>query len=264
MASEGSIKQGLAGTGVLDLQAARALLHAYRSQATLSSFDQPKLEQMLKNFRLRRRLGLLPGSCQSATSSADACVPRWLCQELRPYGLLTVSAASDEASGNSIPRKPQPTPGQSAAELQAEVSELQLCLDRGYSELNAERRSHGALAEGLRRQGSSVSAIVEESERLRAQLEDLKHEVQCRVDENGRLNLRLKQQRHNYVSALSQAALLSKAVGQTTIGSQQTLQSEGAIDCILADIATCRVQIASLIKENETFEHHGAAGGIPT
>lgn len=247
-----SVRQGHVA---LDLQAARALLHEHRSRGPTPSFDQPELEQMLRNFRLRRRLGLLPGSAEVAASSADSCAPRWLRHELRPHSLVAmVSAAPEEVNGNGGPRKSQLTPGECVAELQAEVSEIQLCLDRGYSELNAERRSHVALSEGLRRQGSSVAAIVEESARLRAQLEDVRHEVQRRVDENGQLNLQLKQKRHDYANSLSQAALLSKAVGQTIIGSEQTVPSEGATDRILADIATCRVQIASLIKENEALE----------
>jgi len=240
----------------LDAQAARGLLHEHRSRGSTPSFEQPKLEQMLRNFRLRRRLGLLPGIVQSTAESDSVSVPRWLRQELRPHSLIAaLSAASEEVNGNSGPRGSKLTPGQLASDLQAEVSELQLCLDRGYSELNAERRSHGALAEGLRRQGSSVAAIVEESARLRSQLEEVRNEVQRRVDENGQLNLRLKQQRHDYASALSQAALLSKAVGQTTTGSEQMAPSEGATDRVLADIATCQVQISSLIEENEALVH---------
>lgn len=253
MATSGcSVREGHAA---FDLQAARALLHECRSRASTSSFDQPKLEQMLRNFRLRRRLGLLPGSAQSAVSSADALVPRWLRQELRPHSLVAmVRTAPGEVNESGGPRKSQQSPAEFVAELQAEVSELQLCLDRSYSELNAERRSHGALAEGLRRQGSSVAAIVEESARLRAQLEELRHEVQRRVDENGQLNLRLKQKRQDYANSLSQAALLSTAVGGTFIENEKTVPNEGATDRILADIATCRVQIASLIEENEALE----------
>jgi len=229
------------------MEAARKLLRGARAEVQPQQM-QAELEQMLRNYRLRRRLELLPGS----QAPVDGLAPRWLRQQWRPRSLLPAAGAGDGPGGAEAEAA---AAAQRTSELLGEVSELQQRLDRGYSELNAERRAQGALAEGLRRQEGSVGAISAESARLRERLAEVRREVQERVTENGQLSLRLGQRRQTQASGFTQAAILANAVGQLA-GEDRggpASASAPASGRALAELAACRLQIAALAEQREAL-----------
>ena len=120
-----------------------------------------ELDLMLRNFRLRRRLELLPGS--SAPPEPEAL--RRLRQAWRPQRLPAEAGGTGGRKVGEAAHQP-PT----ANDLVASVADLQQQVEEGYSALNRERRAQGALEEGLRRQGESVAAITAECDRLREHL----------------------------------------------------------------------------------------------
>jgi len=119
-----------------------------------------ELELMLRNFRMRRRLELLPG----CGAPPEPGALRRLRQAWRPQRLPA------EAGAGGRKAEPAHQPSASANDLVASVADLQQQVEEGYSALNRERRAHGALEEGLRRQGESVAAITAECNRLREHL----------------------------------------------------------------------------------------------
>lgn len=215
-----------------------------------SPHASPELERMLRNFRLRRRLGLLPGS----QAPVDALALRWVRHSWRPQSLAPpadqagAGLCKDGAEAGGVPL----AAARRSSEMMNDVAEMQLRLESGYSELNAERRSQGALAEGLRRQGESVAAIAAESAQLRAQLERVRQEVQDRVADNGRLSVQLGLQRQSQASGLTQAALLASAVSRLD-APPAAPAGAGAAEA-LEELVLHRVQIAALVEENELLE----------
>lgn len=256
--------------GVLELEEAGCMEVVTEADADTSvgadeatSLHQPpddklsvaELEQMLRNFKSRRRLGLLPGIPNTRTApDADAMDLRWVRQAWRPLRLPTAVAGVGGISGETE----ADVRARRTAELATEVSELQQRLEKGYRDLNAERRAEGNLEEGLRRQGDSMAAIAAEGASLRAQLDEVRGEVQRRIVENGQLAKRLSLHRQSQASGLTQAAVLAGALNQLS-GSSASTNTDGSAqvgEAVQAanELATCRAQIKALIEENETLE----------
>jgi len=200
-----------------------------------------ELEQMLRNFKLRRNLGLLPGD----KAPAETSELRWIRKAWLPQKAL--SGANSTSAQKGIRRSPAETQ-QYQATLLSEISDMQQKMEQGYSELNAERRAQGALAEGLRRQGESLAAITDECSRLKQELSTVQKEVQDRIVENQRLSHDLGALRQSHASGLTQAALLESTIRQL----ENTEAKDGAK--ISQDLAMCRSLIASLVEENEFLE----------
>lgn len=226
---------------------------------------------MLRNFRLRRRLDLLP---DSGGNLPDPKALRWLRQAWRPQRLPALAgggeaaARSDDARASSeAAAKQEDRPSGEARPLTsvALVADLQQHVEEGYSALNQERRNQGALAEGLRRQGESVAAIAAESGRLKAQLEQVQRETQERTVENSRLSQQLGHERSTRANELTQAAVLANAVGK--LGGGGTAAEGGSSPtaaAALQELASCRAQIVALVQENEVLMHGPYnAGGMP-
>lgn len=221
-----------------------------------------ELGQLLKNYRLRRKLGLL----RESSAPVDAEDARWVRQAWRPRSLAAAAGGAapgtggDDGTGVAGHLAPAAAsaaaPAAQSAELLTQISGLQQRVEQGYRELNAERRAQGALEAGLRRQGESIAAIVAECESLRGQLERVQREVQERVAENGRLAAQLGSKRRSLASSLSQAAVLASAVskiGPTCLGGV----SDGALggpvvvgSSACDELVSCRMQIAALLEEN--------------
>merc|ERR1719161_2160711 len=107
---------------------------------------------------------------------------RWVHQAWRPRCLPLPEAI--EGSNPSDSLLDEGAVHSSQKDPTADIAELQRRVEQVYSELNAERRSKGALEDGLRRQSESVEAIVKESANLQAQLDAVQREVQEHVTEN--------------------------------------------------------------------------------
>lgn len=202
-----------------------------------------ELDLMLRNFRLRRRLELLPGC--GAPPEPEAL--RRLRQAWRPQRL---PAEAGGAGGGKVgePAHQPPT----ANDLVATVADLQQQVEEGYSALNRERRAQGALEEGLRRQGESVAAITAECDRLREHLRQVRDETQERTAENGRLGQQLGSARSSRASEQTQAAVLAKVIGKLV--GDQTRAGGSSASAALVELAACRVQITTLVQENEALE----------
>eukprot|EP00747_Dinoflagellata_sp_TGD_P179421 gnl/TRDRNA2_/TRDRNA2_30196_c0_seq2.p1 gnl/TRDRNA2_/TRDRNA2_30196_c0~~gnl/TRDRNA2_/TRDRNA2_30196_c0_seq2.p1 ORF type:complete len:392 (+),score=99.59 gnl/TRDRNA2_/TRDRNA2_30196_c0_seq2:71-1246(+) len=228
-------------------------IDASRANTSAHKHTVAELEQMLRNFRLRRRLGLLPGS-QSVANEAEL---RWVRSACRPWRLGEGLAAGE---GLLLPGTSDVDPATSrAAELADEASELLVRIERGFQELNAERRSQGGIAEALRRQGESVSTIRSENSSLTSQLEKLQRENQERAAENGKLAARLGLRREERAMAMTQEAVLASAVAR--LRGQQAATEQVAPAAAASDIAhlrealsDCRAQIRNLIEENAAYE----------
>merc|ERR1712032_17598 len=93
---------------------------------TPSPYSHAELEQMLRNYRVRRSLRLLPDS----VAKPDEQDLRWIRQTWRPPHLLEMSAV--ETSGETAAE----TSAREKAELAREVDRLQQLLDHGFSQLN--------------------------------------------------------------------------------------------------------------------------------
>lgn len=207
-----------------------------------------ELEQMLRNFRLRRRLALLPGTA----AEPDELELRWVRQAWRPPQLLepkVAEASAGVSASDALARRTQ--------EFAVEVAEMQHRLDRGFSELNALRRTEVALTEGLKKQGGSLVAITAEATKLRGQLAQVRSEVQKRTAANGELARQLGRQRQSQADALTQSAILANAIGQLPVTPQAGTRPGEAV---LIDLATCRAQIATLIEEKNLLEQRLRAG----
>lgn len=228
-------------------------------------YSQAELGQMLRNYRLRRRLGLLPKSGATEEADDEEGAARWLRQTWRPLRLAAPSrkggpsgATADcwaEGAGGDDEEDETNT---RVAELLNRIGELQLRVERGYSELNATRRAQHADSEGLRRQGDSCAAIAAECASLREQLVEAKKEVQDRSAENGGLSVQLGLRRASVASSLTQAALLASAVRK--IGSGGASAITAAVRAPLAvpqpspslqELEACRLHITALVEENE-------------
>jgi chromosome segregation ATPase len=198
-------------------------------------YSTADMEQMLRNFRLRKRLGLLP----QATRKVGHQELRWIRQSWRPPQLLEerlVDVQSEETPAESRSRQ--------IAELSRDVERLQQRLDHGFRELNAERRNEVSLSEALRRQGDSLNAISAEAAKVQEQLLEVRSDVRTRTAENGRLAVRLQLQRQSQAKANTQAAVLASAVEQLSVVPDDD-------EATLRDLATCRAQISALVEENE-------------
>ncbi|CAE8650370.1 unnamed protein product [Polarella glacialis] len=203
------------------------------------SFSQEQLESMLKNYRLRRKLGAL----DARPADEEAHALRWCRQAWRPHCILPVSEGTAAGGHSSAAEAVDAQRRAAAASAAALVAEMQRKAETGYRELNAERRSAGALEQGLQRQGDSLRAIQEESGRVKKDLEALKREAQERVAENGRLSAELARRRTDRAQGLTQAALLASAVGRLSEGNRPE-----------EELKAMRLQIAALVEENETLE----------
>merc|ERR1711933_394860 len=116
---------------------------------------------MLRNFRLRKRLGLLPRAV--VAEADDQQDLRWIRQAWRPPELVEARAARAQGELN-----PADIRSRQMAELSREVERLQQRLDHGFRELNAERRNEVSLTEALRKQGDSLNAISAEAAELQS------------------------------------------------------------------------------------------------
>lgn len=153
-------------------------------------YSAAELSGMLRNYRLRRRLGLLPRS-EAREDADEVPASRWVRQTWRPLS-LTPADGRAAAPGQDAQRAPASAP---APELMAQISEVQQRVERGYRELNAERRAHAADVEGLRRQAESAAALGLECDHLRRQLAEAQGEVRARTAANGQLRRELGVQR---------------------------------------------------------------------
>mmetsp|Transcript_23353 Transcript_23353/g.65123 ORF Transcript_23353/g.65123 Transcript_23353/m.65123 type:complete len:286 (-) Transcript_23353:63-920(-) len=216
--------------------------------------DLAEAERMLRNYRLRRRLGLLP-ELSGAALAIEGTALRWVRQSWRPRQLVAErrDGGEGEEVGDSGCAATDAGEGR-GLDAVAEVADLQHRVERSYSELNAERRAHAALAEGLRRQGESVEAITAEAARLRAQLDDVRRELQDRTAVNGQLSTRLGLQRQNQASSLTQAAVLTSAVNRLIGPAGASSRNGTSASSYRADLALLRAQTTALAEENSHLE----------
>eukprot|EP00927_Polykrikos_kofoidii_P055994 TRINITY_DN50175_c0_g1_i1.p1 TRINITY_DN50175_c0_g1~~TRINITY_DN50175_c0_g1_i1.p1 ORF type:complete len:362 (-),score=55.32 TRINITY_DN50175_c0_g1_i1:72-1085(-) len=253
-------------------------------------------DSLLRNYRLRRQLGLLPAASAAPNRARnDACPTgtldleesahalRWVRQTWRPRasphhsqrnGCIGGTRNLDGNDGDAARRDA------AAAQVIAEVAELQQKMERSYSELNAERRNHNALCEGLRRQGDSVAAITAETAKLQAQLVEIRQEIQRRSATSSQLRAQLGLQRQNHASGLTQAAVLASAVNRLCGRGDTVFQNddmavevaETAVPSAHEELIMLRAQIKGLVAENEALEQHlaqtsmsaSAAAVVPT
>ncbi|CAK0854866.1 unnamed protein product [Prorocentrum cordatum] len=208
--------------------------------AESSPYEPAELEQMLRNFRLRKRLDVLPG----AGVPFDPYELRWIQEAWRDAGEVAQLRAEAEEGRAAAGEAERGSGARGGAEAMAEVAEMQQRLERGYGALNAERRSRVALAEGLRRQRESLAAIRSESALLRGQLGGLRAEAQQRVVENGALGRRLGLHRQSQARGLTQAAVLATALERVRKASDP--RGGSAVQAL----AACRAQIAALVEDN--------------
>lgn len=205
---------------------------------------------MVRNFRVRRELGLLPDS----RVSPDPLDSRWLRQRFRPTCLTCAVPAVTPRETAADPRR--------IADLKREVGELQQRAEWGYREVNAERRNIGALKEGLRKQGESVSAIDAEGSRLRAQLEALRSKMRAQAGENVQLRQRLSLTQQDRANTRTQAAVLASALDQLAAPPAPTLDGLAG-GSARRELELCRAQIATVIAENAALEQRLALARAP-
>mmetsp|Transcript_27750 Transcript_27750/g.60679 ORF Transcript_27750/g.60679 Transcript_27750/m.60679 type:complete len:256 (+) Transcript_27750:17-784(+) len=216
------------------------------AKASLPEDELAKLEQLLRNYRLRRRLGLLPGE-----QAEPKLQLRWVRQAWR---MPCPKALSGPEEGQGRGR---------SADLMADVAELQRQTESAFGALNAERRAHGALTEGLRRQGESAAAIAAEGRRLREQLGEMRREAQERATENARLSERLSRRRESHAKSLTQAALLAHAVVHLSPSDATSDEAKPGNTEAESELAQYRLQIAALVQERALLERRAAgAGGV--
>lgn len=159
--------------------------------------DMAEMEQMLQNYRMRKRLGLLPHISKAPQEEEKL---RWIRHSHRPMGLAAI-----EEAGNHPARS-------SAAELASQIADVQQNVDQHYRELNATRRSGAAISLGLRRQEESVAALSTENSSLQARLDALNFEIKERLARNRQLSVQLGLQRQSEADGSSQPAVLAKTV----------------------------------------------------
>lgn len=221
------------------------------------SFSTPELEAMLRCFRLRRRLGLLPEAEPLPAGDVDL-------QRLRQMWRPHLHAARLRARGEGGAGADGARDAQGADPLDdvaAEVSHLQQRVEQGYRKLNADRRDQSALEEGLRRQGDSLAAITAESARLQAELSRVQREVREHTSTNRDLSVRLGIERENRAKSVTQAALLSTALGKlmdTQLGS--TTPVVPAATDVATELIACRAQISQLVAENDALRRIRGSG----
>eukprot|EP00445_Apocalathium_hangoei_P028786 CAMPEP_0203913406 /NCGR_PEP_ID=MMETSP0359-20131031/54410_1 /ASSEMBLY_ACC=CAM_ASM_000338 /TAXON_ID=268821 /ORGANISM="Scrippsiella Hangoei, Strain SHTV-5" /LENGTH=483 /DNA_ID=CAMNT_0050839545 /DNA_START=42 /DNA_END=1490 /DNA_ORIENTATION=- len=240
--------------GVEGQLVALAIKLGQQSPKLKSTYSEGALWQMLRNFRLRRRLGLCergqPGDSQDEDSN-----PRWLRQTWRPLYLPAHEVQGD--AGEEEQAAGASAAASRTSELEALASELQQRVERGYRELNAARRALSADAEGLRRQGASASAIAEEVGALRAQLEEKQRKVSAQIAENGALSLQLGLERQTLADSLTQAALLASAVSRISGGNGRpgdgSAEARSTVAALEEELQACRLQIAALLDESEAL-----------
>merc|ERR1712061_782577 len=101
---------------------------------------------MLRNYRLRRRLGLLPEPSEKKAVDIGPAL-RWVRHWRRPPSLAP--------RGTGLPTSPSSGHRNGAALSEtttrsAEMAAVQKQVEASYTKLNAERRTQASLAEGLK------------------------------------------------------------------------------------------------------------------
>lgn len=163
-----------------------------------SHVNLAEMEERLQNFRMRKRLGLLPENSKEPQEEHL----RWIRHRHRPAGLAAI-----EEQGNH----PSKT---SAAELSGKIADMQHDIDQHYSELNATRRQGAAMVMGIRRQEESLKALGAENSSLKERLDALDFEIKERLARNRQLSVQLTLQRQSEADSSSQPAVLAKSVRQ--------------------------------------------------
>lgn len=212
------------------------------------------VESALRNFRMRRRLGLLP----KKDAEDDGCDLRWIRQRWRPVHL---PESGKETVSNVIPEVAAQAAADLTIDLRREAAELQQRVEDGYGELNRERRAVGALMESLRRQGESVDAINAETARLSAQMDEVRSTIQERSALNGQLREQVGLQRESRANAQTQAVVLASAVSDLSVMSPASTGASGeqsareeCPDKVQEELTQCRAQIAAILAENAALE----------
>jgi len=149
-----------------------------------------------------------------------------------------------------------------ASSRTTEIAELQQRVERGFTELNSERRARAGLAEGLRRQQTSADAISAESSGLRERLDEVREQIREKTVQNGVLARELGQRRIRHASANTQAALLASAV--ECLSTSATAVVGGVIpsstatdvcrDALLSEVQALRLHATALVEENAALE----------
>lgn len=230
-------------------------------------FTTAQLEELLRNYRVRRKLGLLPDELREASRDEEL---RHLRQTWRPYRFgpsLTGSGAGASSGSGMSPssRSRAESSTVTKSQLLAEVADLQRHVERGYRELNAERRCYAGLEGGLKRQGESVTVIVQEIANLRAEIAEVQNCVQERVAENRGLSLRLGLEREHQAHSNSQAAVLASAISplcELSPPVDLTGGGNGSAASVSEELAVCRARITALVADNDRLE--GWLGSAPT
>lgn len=226
-------------------------------------YTEAELLQFLRNFTIRRDLGLLPTKPKNTVEDVDAVNmdPRWIRTAWRPIRRRERKSISSFGGmvrqSSSIPADDalSSAPAARTADILTQISDMQRQLEEGYRELNAGRRAHGADAESLGRQAESANAISAECNSLRGQLQNLQREIAEKSTENGVLSKQLGMARERQANSLTRAALLASAVGQLG-GAASPARAPSPCQSptrVSEELAACRLQIKNLIAENEAM-----------
>mmetsp|Transcript_57096 Transcript_57096/g.105567 ORF Transcript_57096/g.105567 Transcript_57096/m.105567 type:complete len:252 (+) Transcript_57096:124-879(+) len=225
-----------------------ATCSAIRDSLPPHAFSGAELEQLLRNFRLRKRVGCLPDQPLDVSDHDEQCLSalwlryRWRAVLTSSYDGGAAVAEVDDAVRREAEQHLRASESERLVALTAEVNDLQQQVEKRCRELNAERRNRSALAEGLRKQQESMASIASETERLQEELLRAQQEVQERTAANVKLSTQLGLAREKRARKLTQAAVLETAISQ--------LDQRDTAD----DLEFCRAQIRAVLKENESME----------